>query len=217
MTPADLLLRFRREMADTVEPYLWSDEEIIDYIASAHERLVRKVGGLADSTSSITSITVVPGTEWYAISPRILKIRKATVVSTGVPLHIDTPETADARGIRFRPGSAGWPKALVQGLEDGKLRLYPVPVLADTIALSVLRMPMQAITAPESEIEAPEQHHEHLLLWMKALAYRKQDSETVDKNRAADFDAQFENYCAQVFAELSRQRRSAGPVVYGGL
>lgn len=217
MTPGELLQRFRLEMVDTVEPYLWLDEEVFAYADSAQTWFARLTGGIADSSSHLTEIAVVPGESWYDLDPKILKLRTVTLGSTGRRLDVVSPETAQDKGYVFRPGLTGAVRALITGAEDGKVRAWPVPNQADTLALSVLRLPFGRITADDCRIELPEQHHEHLLLWMKSRAYLKPDAETFDKSKSQDFEAAFRAYCSFVQAELSRQRRSAGTTTYGGL
>lgn len=217
MTPGELLQRFRREMVDTVEPYLWLDEEVFAYADSAQTWFVRLTGGIADSSSYLTKIEVVPGESWYDLDSKILKVRAVTVASTGRRLEVVSPETAQDKGFVFRPGLTGPTRGLITGLEDHKVRVWPVPNVADTLELSVLRLPFGRIDSDDCRIEVPEQHHENLLLWMKSRAYLKPDAETFDRSKSQDFESAFRAYCAQVQAELSRQRRSAGTTTYGGL
>ena len=68
-----------------------------------------------------------------------------------------------------------------------------------------------------SALEIDEQHHRHLLLWMKHLAYSKQDAETYDKKAAEDNAAMFEAYCKKAMKERERLRYHPRVVRYGGL
>jgi hypothetical protein len=88
--------------------------------------------------------------------------------------------------------------ALVIGEEDNKARTYPLSNETLTIQLSVFRLPLNPIDDGELELEVGEQHHRHLLLWMKSLAYGKQDAETYDRTKKADFESEFRAYCAAV-------------------
>ena len=215
---AALLAQLRSDLDDTATPYLWSDDELTQWIFDSESMLVRLTGGIADSTSDMTRISIIAGTEWYAVDPRIMKIRKAIRKDTGRPIDVVNPETAWDRGVRYDGATASL-QLLIQGLEDGKLRAYPVPATAVDIELQVLRLPLttgQAIT-PTSALEVPAQHHLHLLAWAKSRAYLKQDAETIDKTKAAEFEAEFRNYCKEVQGELSRQRRTTGTTTYGGI
>ena len=87
-----------------------------------------------------------------------------------------------------------------------------------TLNLSVFRMPLVAITDDgDQALEIDEQHHEHLLMWVKHRAYDKQDAETFDRRKSDDFEARFRSYCASVKKEQDRLRRDVGAVAYGGI
>jgi hypothetical protein len=87
-----------------------------------------------------------------------------------------------------------------------------------TVNLSVFRLPITAITDDgDQEFEIDEQHHEHLLLWVKHRAYSKQDAETFDRTKAKEFDDAFRGYCARAKSEQDRLRRVPTPVAYGGI
>lgn len=93
------------------------------------------------------------------------------------------------------------------------------PIDVDLTAhLSVFRLPLVTITDDgDQALEIDEQHHLHLLLWAKHLAYDKQDAETFDRRKSDDFAARFRMYCADVKKEQDRARRVVGTVAYGGI
>ncbi len=216
MNAGELLSIFRSEMADTVEPYLWSDEEFYVYLNDAQVMFCRKTDGIADATTAeITQLPIVAGTEWYDVHTKIKKLRIAVHADNGQPVEIMNPETAQSKGVRFR-GTTGRVQVIVWGLEEGKVRVWPTPVEDEVIELAVFRLPLTAITDEDSTFELPEQHHLALLNWVKARAYLKQDAETIDKTRANDFERRFAAYCDESTGEQSRARRSTGATSYGG-
>lgn len=224
MTPAELLTQFRLDMADTVEPYLWGDAEIVRGIDDAQTMFCRLTDGIPDATTpAVTTLSVVAGTEWYDVHPKIKKLRLVHREDNGRDLELVTPETASDKGIRFR-GEVGDIRAIVWGLEDGKVRAWPVPSQDVTVTLNVFRLPLTHITytgtptpTVTGSFEIAEQHHLHLLHWVKSRAYLKQDAETFDKTKANEFEQRFRDYCAEVAREQSRSRRVTGAVTYGGL
>lgn len=217
MTPGELIDIFRTEMADTLEPYLWSDSELLGYLDDAQTVYAQLTGGFADSTSTATKITIVAGKDWYAISPRILKLRRVTRTDTGREIPVWTAEQAELRGVRF-DGLTGPIRALVSGLEDQKLRAWPMPSEASVPAeLRILRLPLSTISDVDSRIEVPLQHRVPMLNWVKSRAHRKPDAETLNPVKADAYEQAFRRYCVQASAELARQRRPSGTVHYGGL
>jgi len=216
MTVEQLLTLFRSEMADQAEPYLWSDEEFFVYLDDAQKMWARWTDGIADASSDLTQIVVQAGQQWYDLDSRVLKIRTATRADDGRTLDIYNPEDLQYRGVRFT-GQQAPVRALIQGMEDGKLRAWPVPSDDMTVDLTIFRLPLESIVDENSVLEIAEHHHTHLLKWVRSRAYGKQDADTFDRVKAAEFEAAFRDYCKQVQREQSRVRRTTGTVQYGGL
>lgn len=217
MNTTELYWYFRSEMHDQEEPYLWEDVEVLHYLDDAQKMFCRKTEGISDSrTADVTQIEVEAATEWYAISPLILKIRSAYRTDTGRPIDFGNLEHFNEMRVVF-DGREGPLRLLIQGLEANALRAYPVPNEDVTVQMSVFRLPLVPLDDFDLELEIAEQHHRHLLMWMKHLAYDKQDAETLDKTKSRDFEQKFYDYCDMVKAEQTRARRAHHPVAYGGI
>jgi hypothetical protein len=134
--------------------------------------------------------------------------------ATGDDVPVYSFEEAPAKGVKFDGRSAAL-QVLVKGLQKGYLRAWPVPNAALTVELQVFRLPEDVGAGDELEIDA--QHHRHLLLWVKHLAYGVQDSETYDGAATENYRQLFEAYCANAMTEQSRLRRRVSVVAYGGL
>ena len=216
MDSTELRDAFRDETGDVASPPLWSDAAIFRYMTEAQRMFCRLTEGLEDArTPSVVNLTVKAGAEWVNTSPLILKLREA-YDTRGVPLRVLSVEKAAEFGLRF-DGSTGVVRALVSGFERHALRVHPTPTVDTQIKLSVFRMPLAVIDSAGAVLEIEEQHHNALLLWMKHLAYAKQDAETYDRARSDDFEVRFRNYCFEAEKEQNRARHPAGAVVYGGL
>lgn len=220
MTPGEALALLRSGLSDVEAPQLWTDPELYTYIDDAQTMFCRLTDGIADaSTVAVTKLTYVAGAEWLPLDPSILKIRSAFLVSTGAPLTVINQEDMANLGIRF-DGSTGAVKHLITGMEENRLRCSPVASLGDSIQLSVFRIPLIRVTGvvgpPANIFEIPQQHHLHLLLWAKHLAYEKQDAETFDKFKSAEFADRFQAYCVKAKAEQRNKRHKVRTVAYGG-
>ena len=113
---------------------------------------------------------------------------------------------------------AGPVRYAVLGLRKNALRWIQVPIEADTVDLVIYRLPLSTINDFDQELtDVEEDHHLHLLDWMKHLAYKKHDADTFDPNASAKGEADFRAYCAQVKAEMSRYQHKTRTVTYGGL
>jgi hypothetical protein len=210
----ELLSLFRVEMDDRDSPPLWEDEAIYRYIDDAQKMFCRKTYGIPDGRSF--AIAVTPGEEWYSIDKRILSIRKAYDKRTGREIDVVAREHAEGANIRFE-GLGGPTRAIVTGLESNTVRLWQLPTTANEIGLEVYRLPTPLGVEGDEELEVDEQHHMHLLLWVKHLALRNHDSETFNRAKAADFEAEFYRYCDAAKTEQSRRETVNRTVRYGGL
>lgn len=218
MDSSALLSLFRADVRDEATPYLWSDAEIFAYIDDAQKMFCRAQGGIADATSAVTQIAVTAGAAFVSISPLILKLRSVRRLTDGRDVEILNFEDLQAdRSYGYRLDDLPGPiHAVVVGMETNKLRLVRIPDVNQTLALVVYRMPAAAITAAGQALEIDEQHHRHLLGWMKHLAHRKQDAETYDRGRSEDFRNEFLAYCNQAKAERERREHKYRTVAYGG-
>ena len=226
MTSDELFDAFREDVSDLASPHLWSDSEVYRYMNDSYVMFVRLTGGVPDSTSPVTQIPVYTGEANAEISPLILRIRDAQLVSLGRPLkiinHTDLPLVSlpDYGTIRdvYLNNLSGEVRYMLIGQQRGLVTWIQVPAEDDTVQLSVYRLPLERIVGPEQEFsDIGEEHHEHLLLWMKARAYGKQDAETFDKGRRDEYKAAFTEYCSMAKAEWERAKSKVRSVAYGGI
>ncbi len=222
MSPSELLDLFRVEMNDRTTPYLWSDEFVISAIDDAQHQFARKTDGIPDSsTTAVVEVPIVADTLTglypadYALHPAILKIRSAYRKNTGHPVHVINVEDMAPNGMYF-DGMAGTLKAIITGMDQDKVRVWPAPREDVTVVLSVFRLPLTTIT-DDQPFEIPLQHHRHLLMWVKHLAYGVQDAETFDRTKSQEFKDRFEAYCFTTEQEQARARHKPRSVAYGGI
>jgi len=221
---------FRLEVRDLATPYLWSEAEIYAYMDDAQSMFCRLYGGIADSTSAATTVTATAGAEFAAISPKILKLRHARLAADGQELKLLNFEDLQlgssggrddyGQQAAFKFDNTEGPiRAIVLGMEPNSVRLVNIPQTTQTIRLIVYRMPLLTLAANATpmELEIDEQHHRHLLNWMKALAYEKQDSETYDRGKSVEFGEKFRAYCDKAKAERERSEHKYRATTYGGL
>lgn len=232
MTPSALFDLFRKDVVDEEAPYLWSDDEVWGYMDDAQKTFCRKAWGISDARSALTSLAIAEGDDWAEISPQILHIRHARRASDGRDVTVMTFEqlqNAAARqddyGVLHRITiddiTTGPVSHLILGMEQDAVRLYPIASADDTIRLVLDRLSdtidQDAVEIDDYQFEIPEKHHRGLLLWMKHLAYSKQDAETFDKGKAAEFEERFLRYCADARVERERLEQPPGFMSYGGL
>lgn len=226
MDSTTLAARFRSDIADQAKPYLWSDDEIIDYLNDAYRMFVRLTGGVADFTSSATQVNIIAGDPVGVLDPSILRIMSATRLSDGGTIKIinsaDLPQSGridyGSGGTLKLNNIAGAVNYMVIGMQPNTARWVQVPATNDTAQLIIYRMPLNRITWFDQALtDVEEDHHIHLLKWMRHLAYEKQDAETFDKVKSEEQEGKFRVYCAEVVAENERRKHKPRIVQYGGI
>lgn len=232
MNVTELVSFFRKDMSDEEEPQLWSDAEVYYYADQAQKMFCRKTGGLGDaSTPSVTQLIIPADSSYVVTHPAILTIHNAFVLTAtatpaGAPVRVVNYRDMVRHGHRFNavPNRL---RNLVIGMEPHKIFFDPIVNETALVQLVVDRLPIVPIVEPTTdptdpafipqEFEVDEQHHADLALWMKHLAYSKQDAETYDRGRATDFEARFEAYCIKSKMEKERAMHKTRIVQYGGL
>lgn len=218
MTSNELLSQFRSDLKDQVEPYLWSSAEVYRYLDDAQKMFCRLTDGIADATTTeVIDIPVAAGATWLDLHPSILKIRAAYRTSDGRGVDFLNYEDLPRSGLRLDGTSTAPLSAVIVGMEENKLRLARIASAADTLRLMVFRLPLAVIDGADAELEIPEQHHLHLLDWVKSLALLKQDSETFDAAKSEEHANRFRGYCTRARTEQQMKRHKVRTVAYGGI
>lgn len=168
---------------------LWSQAEWLEYANDAENEACERANLLIDSTNSLTNIAVVTSTAILTISELIIEIQRAHLLLGTEPLLETTEKVLDLTILSWR-SVTGTPRSFVRD-ETNKIRLFPYPIVADTLDLKVSRFPLTAMTTGDSpEIDA--RYHAGLLDWMIHRAYSKNDSETLNIGKAKDYAQRFE-------------------------
>lgn len=207
---------FREEVDDLALPNLWSDKAIAAYADDAQKMFCRLTNGISDSTSALCTLDISTGEPFADLDKRILKIRRIQRDSDAHPIEIVNVEDMDALGIRLR-SLQGIVRSIITGMDEHKVRWHMVPAADDTATMTVFRLPLLAITTTQRPLEIDEQHHRALLLWMKHLAYNRQDTDVYNANLSAANEAAFRAYCAAAKIEQDRARSKVRVVQYGGI
>lgn len=226
MNSTELFDLFRTDIVDVALPYLWSDDEVWRYMNDAYFMFVRLTGGIPDYTSDATIVPVTAGEKLSPLNSSILRVVAAHLASDGRPLTIinptDLPTLRDSDYGQVRPmwldTTPGPVRYMLIGAQQHTCQWLQVPIVNDEVNLLIQRLPLSRISGDSQEfIDVNEEHHFHFLLWMKKLAYMKQDAETFDRTKSGDNDMAFRNYCAEAKAELERKKHKTRVVSYGGL
>lgn len=188
----ELIEIFRHELDDAAEPFLWTEEELIEYANDAENEACRRARLIIDSTTAaICAITVIANTAKYALDNRVIFVRRVKLASRSLPLQRASFRDLDEE----TPGwdaHTGTVMAFITDLDSGKVRLYRTPTAADTLNLTVVRLPLVEMTNVDDTPEIDSRYHRNLRHWLRYRAYSKQDAETKDDKKAAEALALFE-------------------------
>jgi len=218
--PSELYTRFRSDVVDQVEPFLWTKDDVWGYMQDAQSMFVRLTKGLRDVTSKATRYVVAKGDPWITLHPSVLLVRSITLDSNKLKLRLvsydETAGSNDRSPITVAElDNVGPINGAIVGMEEGKVRFTTVPAVDDSVSLVIERLPLCDLEDDEA-FEIREEHHLHLLKWMKHLAFLKQDSETLDEKRAKDYEAEFVGYCDLAADEKKRRNHKPRLIAYGG-
>jgi hypothetical protein len=226
MTPEKLYELFRLEVDDIATPYLWSDEEFYAYLNEAQDLHITEIGGIADRSSQFTKITYKAGNKFLNFDPRILRIKGAW---NGNNKRIDVVNLDNLEGVAMVDdyGSrsltglddslTGPVCAIITDVEEDKMQLYPIPETDGFIKLYVFRRALHEIVFDSEEFEVAPQYHLNLLNWVKYKAYGKQDVETFDGKKAAEFRTEFTAGVDKAGRDRAARHDRKRVVSYGGI
>lgn len=242
-TADELVERFRKDVDDEVggsggEDFLWSEQEVLEYMYEAQREFVRRTQILRKThpfTPEVTQITYtaptgtpVPQDGFVTYNPSIIRPLRARMTNNANrdPLQILTVEDLD-EGFHIRDfglifttdwqNKVGPARFLITNLQEDMYRLVPIPLIDDTLELTVLHMPLDDVTCG-AELEVSEREDQlTLLLYMKSLAFLKQDADTYDKDLAQNFEAAFEKKADNRRREIRRARFRHQGMRYGGI
>jgi len=197
----ELLELVRNELDDAAGKKLWSDEELIEYAVDAeNEASIRARLIIDSSTTAVCNIAVTANNPVLPLDNRVVFIRRAK-------LSLDDTKLGRAQMRDLDQAVVGWetetgtPSHFVTDYETGKIRLYPIPVVNDTLKMTVIRMPLVDMKAIDDTPEINARYHRNLRYWIMHRAYMKQDTETKDEKKAK------ENY--DLFESIFGKRSSA--------
>ncbi|MFA5387503.1 MAG: DUF6682 family protein [Candidatus Paceibacterota bacterium] len=182
----------RSDLDDAAQPYLWSDDDLIEYADDAQNEACRRGRLLVDSTTADTcQIAVLAGTHTYALDARVIRVNRARLSGESRPLGFRQMRKLDD----LSPGWEDWsgtPEVILPDWQEGSIRLVPSPDSAGTLNLTVVRLPLATINDPDDAFEVRDEHLRNLRHWIVYRAFLKRDSETYDPERAAQALALFE-------------------------
>ena len=198
---------------------LWSAEDVLRYANMAlaqwgHDTLFVRRN---------IRMNVTPGKAAYYCGQDIIEINRAAFTVGPNPaarprkltvFNLEDASFDDDYGTVFLSSfdilnRQGTPRGVTQDYDPSNLRLYPIPTEVGFLDVNLTVYPAEVqygMVLPSSN----RRDLHLLLLWMKHLAYRKQDADVLDLTRADAFYAEYRVAVIDRKYELDRERRNGG-------
>jgi len=193
----------------------WTNEELTNLINEAILQVHRRILLIKDASGDY-DITVGSGDSDYALDDRIIRIKGAKLVSNGKQLV--RAEIEDLWGLDDWDGKVATPTSYVVDYETGGFKLYPIPVVDDTVKLLVYRTETNPLVWASNSVspEMTTRYQIPMLNYAAHLAYNKDEANTFDPKRSefllALFTREFPGISA--YSEVRRSRTSHRGIRY---
>lgn len=194
-----LILSFRVDANDKVEPYFHSDDVLKIWFNEAVEeacirgRLIREWLNL-----DVCEYDVGIGQTQCQLHESLYEISSARLQDPNTHQTSDLILVSTEMLDRIYNGANDWrtmegePKYLIQG--DTDIRISPVPTQPFKIRLEGYRLPLVDMIENTDSPELNRGHHRHLVNWVLHRAFSVPDEEFVDGDKAAMALERFEQY-----------------------
>jgi len=215
MNAGELIQLARTKLDDLRVPYLWAEDELLQYLAQAEADAAERADLIRDdSTPACCVVPFHAGVARYALHPAVIKI---------------SPYAGSVRiGSRWLVHSTdgGWGPVLLVGEPTlyrsvaGCVEVWPAPESTDDgpLTLTVYRRPLTKPEDPEDVPEVPESVHEGLVYGMVKRAYERTDADTYAPDKALWAEQEFTRWFGRrIEADVQRQQHGRRvPVVRSG-
>jgi hypothetical protein len=189
MKASEIIAQARDLLSDTRQPFLWSESEMIQYLNSSINEAAEKAKLFLDSlTPAVCQITVQAADPLpdYPLDMRVLEVKSARLNTQSLHLNRKTKDWMDKWFPQWRSASPGDPRYYLTDYSEGYLTLHPKSSADATLHLTVYRLPLVQFTETnlDDEPEINFRHHFRLIDGILAQAYNKEDSDTLDPEKA---------------------------------
>ena len=214
MTLEELIRRFRTLAVDKVQPYLFDDEDVIDWLNDAQRqacirgRLLRE-----DANPAVCEIALTPGQRTYPLHKSVYEIINARIVpgngDRARTVFLASREWMDENMPDWRD-EQGQAEFAIQ--DDTSIRVSGAITAGDKLVIECYRTPLKMLANDTDKPEIHEAHHEYLIQWALHKAFSVVDADTFDPQRSDRSEAAFTNYFGRMpDSDLRRMTREDVP------
>ena len=198
---------------------LWPDSDMNRYINRTYYDLVRKTRCIKDARTAAICLLALTPVDYTTYTPGTLDalwaadttspLFEADVAPYVIPLHASILEVLDAKlstaGTHLtKVTSEKWmrnvkwehaistPTEYATDLQNRSIAVNFRSLTEETIQIRVSRMPLIKLSADLDEPEMREDYHEFIMPGVLMQMYKKQDAETIDLAKAADYKEEYD-------------------------
>ena len=186
MTRTELITETRAVVDDTIAPYGWTTNRLLNWLAEGQDKFCEQTGYFADKATYF--VTTVLGQQDYPLSPRIVAVRS---------VWDGARQLIDGAGATFSDAdfSDNAPQAPVHYRTDlvaGYITLFEPVQAGLTLSLRVHRRSKVSLKTAEPEV--PEEFHLALVEYAAYKAFGNHDKELQDPIKAREHYENFRQY-----------------------
>jgi hypothetical protein len=194
MTLTEILTEARARLDDKKAPYLWGDGEIVGYLNEAINEVAEKKKLFRDSkTAAICQVPLLAVDTFpdYVLDPRVTEIVSAKVRTQTLFMGRTCKADLEAWNPGWRSATHSTPWKYLTDYSEGFFSIFPMSSINDTIDLTVYRLPLvqMSMASPGASPEIHFKFHGRLFNGILCRAYLKEDSETLDPQKATTHTA----------------------------
>jgi hypothetical protein len=173
--------RVRPVLDDQKGKFLWSDGELVQYLADGQEFSARDAFLLPDETSAFTQIAINTTDNSYALDASIVYVNECRILFDDTvykEVKRATKLMLNALQPRWRT-LVDYPENFVEDVRPGYITLSRIPSHTGTMSLSVYRLPLvRPSKLDDTLLELHPRHIPMLVQYVLFRAYEKHDSDT---------------------------------------
>jgi len=208
MTLQELINVIRFKLDDTIQPYLWSDRELVIYINNAIEKLAAEAYLITDSvTNAVCKLSIsATGGASYQKHASIVKVKSASFADTGGEIYKVNLNWLQNSYRTWRSATADRPRYFAEDITTGYITFIPAPDDDYDVDLIVYRLPLTplSLASLSGEPEIPARYHSYIIPGVLAECYSKQDADTFDKKLAMENSLIFQSLINKAFRENNK-------------
>lgn len=188
MNLRDLETELREDFLEDTDSrkYNFSESRVLRWFNEAVREACR-----SPLLKDVKTFPVLAGTASYTLEDESLDIDEVSLALQTDTLIQSTKDRIESKYGRSWRDDEGTPSHYIR--EDLTLTLYPIPIVNDTMTVTLFRYPDRMYSFSESP-EIPERYHQGLLYWCAYKAYLSPDVEQNDLAKSQTYLAMFDQY-----------------------